>query len=98
MPHRKARSNFRRRTHHQPNMDNWIEPGPQSSVISRIELQARRHARRSFGLHGEPVPHANVGRAHPDYGLKPHEHEMAKRARAELDAKSASRNSIRGGR
>lgn len=43
------------------------------------ELLRRREARKKLGLKGDPIPAANVGQRHPDYGMTPSEH-MAKKA------------------
>ncbi|MES2783746.1 MAG: hypothetical protein V4657_13195 [Pseudomonadota bacterium] len=43
-----------------------------------IERRKRQNARRPDT---ETYAYANVGRAHPDYGLHPHEHAKRKAAR-----------------
>lgn len=45
------------------------------------EFQRRSLARKRLKLEGDPVPAANVGRKHPDYGMTPAEHAAAKAAR-----------------
>lgn len=45
------------------------------------EERRRRLARKRLKLEGNPVPAANVGRNHPDYGMRPAEHAAAKAAR-----------------
>lgn len=45
------------------------------------EFERRRRARDKKFLPGEPIPAANIGQRHPDYGMTVAEHLAAKAAR-----------------